>query len=372
MKKMIGFTLILAAVALFSCQDEKMETANEDAVLSEKAAQITLSEIKIEAALTEMEYEMAFYANAAGPLFLQQQMGQMWRWSDKLRYGAQQCPNLSIASDDSDFPKTITLDYGDGTELRNGKILSGIIIIEITAPPVSGDFQRNIIYQDFGVDTLVINGTSVVTVDREEETFRTVTSDIIITFEDGTTINRTSERVWQWIEGMDTPLDQTDDIIHITGFANAETSDGDVYRKEIIEPLIRTHDCRYIAEGIVTITLNGELLSTLDYGDGTCDAVAVLNKDGESYEIDLTRHQMGNGYRNGNQNGNGMGMGDGSGNQYGYQTGSQDGTGNQHGGQNGNQQGNGQQGGNASGSQDGSGNQNGNGGNGNRGGGMNG
>ena len=367
MKKIIGISLVLAAVTLFSCQDEKIDLATDDAMLSEKAAQISLNEVSMESALTETEYEIDFYANAFGRLFMQQRKGQMWRWSDKLRYGAQQCPNLNIEAEDGDFPKTITLDYGEGTELRNGKVLSGVITIEITAPRTSPEYQRNVTYTNFGVDNMVINGTSVVTVDREEETFRTFVNDMEITLADGTEVTRHSERSWQWIEGMDTELDQSDDVIQITGFAQVSTSTGDEYKKEIIEPLIRSRDCRFIVSGIVEITLNEEV-STLDYGDGTCDALAILTQEDEEIEVDLTQYQKGNGNRNGNQGGNGMAMGGGTGNQNGNQTGSQDGSGNQ----NGNHQGNGNHGGNNSGSQNGSGNQNGNGGNGNQGGGMNG
>ena len=368
MKKIIGISLVLTALTMFSCQEEKIESATDDAMLSEKAAQISLSEVSMESALTETEYEIDFYANAIGRLFMQQRKGQMWRWSDKLRYGAQQCPNLNIESEDGDFPKTITLDYGEGTELQNGKVLRGVITIEITAPRISPEYQRNVTYTNFGVDNMVINGTSVVTVNREEETFRSFENDLEITLEDGTVVTRHSERSWQWIEGMDTQLDQTDDVIQINGYAEVSTSAGDEYKKEIIEPLIRSRDCRFIVQGIVQITLNGEV-STLDYGDGTCDALASLeNSEGEITEVDLTQYQKGKGNRNGNQGGNGMATGDGTGNQNGNQTGGQDGSGNQ----NGNQQGNGNKGGNASGSQDGNGNQNGKGGNGNQGGGMNG
>ena len=359
MKKIIGISLVLAAVVFFSCQDEKVDPVTDDAVLSEKAAQITLNEVSMENALTEMEYEIDFYSNAVGPLFMQQRMGQLWRWSNKLRYRINQCPNVGIESEGEAFPKTITLDYGDGTELQNGKILSGVITIEITAPRNSPEYQRNVTYSNFSVDGVVINGTSVITVDRDEETFRTFVNELEITLEDGTVVSRKSERSWQWIEGMDTQLDQTDDVIQITGYAEATTAEGDKYLKEIVEPLTRNRDCRFIVQGVVTIKLNGELISTLDYGDGTCDAVATLtNSEGEVTEVDLALRQMGKGNRNGNQNGNGMAMGDDSGNQYGNQNGSQ--------------QRNGQQGGNTSGSRDGSGNQNGNGGNGNRGGGMNG
>lgn len=293
MKKIIGIVLILAGGVLFSCQNEKIEDVNNDEVLSEKAAQITMDEVVVEGVLSETEYEIDFYANAERLIFQMQRMGHLWKWTNKLRYRMQQCPGVEIDSEDGDYPKTITLDYGDGTELQNGKILSGVITIEISAPRDSSNYQRNITYDNFGVDSLLINGTSVITIHREDETFRTFTSNIELTFADGTTVTRTSERVWQWIEGMDTELDQTDDVIQITGYANVETAEGDYYKKEIVEPLIRIHDCRYIVEGVVEITLNGELtISTLDYGDGTCDAIATLTKDGESFEVDLAGHKI--------------------------------------------------------------------------------
>jgi hypothetical protein len=47
-------------------------------------------------------------------------------------------------------------------------------------------------------------------------------------------------------------------------------------------------DCRYIVQGVVEITLNGELVSSLDYGDGECDDVAILTQDGETAEVDLS------------------------------------------------------------------------------------
>ena len=319
MKKIIGIVLVLLGGVLISCQNEKTEDVNDDEVLSEKAAQITMDEVMVEGVLSETEYEIDFYANAEGRIFQMQRMGQLWKWTNKLRYRIQQCPELEIVAEDGDYPKTITLDYGEATELQNGKILSGVIIIEISAPRNSIEYQRNVTYDNFGIDSLVINGTSVISVDKEDESFRTFASDIVLTFADGTSAGRTSERVWQWIEGMDTELDQTDDVIQITGYANVETSEGDTYKKEIVEPLIRIRDCRFIVEGVVEITLNGELISTLNYGDGNCDAVATITKDGESFDVDLAGHKIdgkrydhrkGNG-GNGNQNQNGNGGGNG-------------------------------------------------------------
>ena len=48
-------------------------------------------------------------------------------------------------------------------------------------------------------------------------------------------------------------------------------------------------DCRFIVSGIVEVKLNDVLASSMNYGDGECDAIATLTKaDGEIVEIDLS------------------------------------------------------------------------------------
>lgn len=291
MKRIIGIVFFLLTVVFFSCQNDKIDTVQEEG-LSEKAAQLTLTEVQLEALSTESEYEVEFYANAERFLSRWLRMGRMWQGKGNLRYWGNHCPDVAIDENGDDvYPKTITLDYGDSTLLRNGKILSGIIIIEISAPRDSANYTRTVTYDGFGIDSLVVNGLSTVTVDKLDEMLRQVKSEFTITLADGSFVSRSSERTWQWIEGFETEDDPSDDVIEIAGFVNAEFN-GDIYTKEIITPLKRIADCRFIVEGIVTITLNEELLCSIDYGDGTCDEVATVTKDGETYEIDLPNHKM--------------------------------------------------------------------------------
>ena len=307
---------MLFSSLLFSCQKENISSLSEEG-FSEKAEQITLTEVQLESVSTEMEYEVEFYANAERFLARWWHLGKIWRWNEKLRYLKNHCPDVTIDEDDENvYPKTITLNYGDSTLLRNGKVLSGLIIIEISAPRTSLDYTRMVTYNEFGIDSIEINGTSLVTVDKVDELLRQFKSDFIITLADGSTLTRSSERTWQWVEGIETEDDQTDDVILIDGFVNAEFN-GDVYKKEIVTPLKRLGDCRFIVEGIVTMTLNDVLLCTIDYGDGTCDEVATVTKDGETYEIDLPNHKMKGRHEHaknqfGNSdNGNGSGNGNG-------------------------------------------------------------
>jgi hypothetical protein len=75
----------------------------------------------------------------------------------------------------------------------------------------------------------------------------------------------------------------------IEGFVDYETSNGKIFSKTITYPLTKTGACRFITEGTVTFARNGEKFAELDYGDGTCDDVATITKDGETRQITIGR-----------------------------------------------------------------------------------
>lgn len=293
MKKIIGISFVVFAVVFTSCNNDKVEEPLlQDEEIIEKSAQITVAEVQVEAATTESTYEVEFFANAEETLTRWWRIGKRFEWNNQLRY-LRSCPEVTIKHrGSSEYPKQITLDYGEGTELKNGKVLSGTIVIEISAPRRSRDYTRTVSYNDFGIDSLLVNGTSKVEVDKVDEMFRKYTSALSFVLADGTEITRESERVWQWIAGMDTEANQTDDLMIIAGKAEASMGE-DTYEKEITTPLKRIGGCRHIVEGIVEISLNGELISTLDYGDGTCDAIAIMTNANGTKEIDLAKRHAG-------------------------------------------------------------------------------
>ncbi len=283
------------ALALFSCNNEKVDNLLSNEELMEKSAQVTLNEVKSEAVSVETEYEVEYFTSLERTLTRWMKLGKRFNWNQKLRYKINHCPNVEIVSDGANgYPKTITLNYGDSTVLRNGTVFAGAIEIYISAPRNSQDFERKVTYTNFSVDSVTVNGTSSVVIDKVDTMLREHTSDLIFVMADGTIVDRYSKRVWQWVGGLDTEEDQSDDYVLITGNASVSVTNDTAtfsYTREIIEPLKKVDDCPFIVEGVVSIDLNGEI-STIDYGEGECDATAiVIFSDGTTEEIDLARKE---------------------------------------------------------------------------------
>jgi len=192
------------------------------------------------------------------------------------RYKLGRCPNIQIINENGEWPRTITLDYGDGTELNNGRVISGIIEIVMTGPRYVNGNTRTVTFINFSVDTIGIAGTIVKTFLIDELKVNIV-RDLTFTLPDGTTIDRDAERSRVWVKGINTPFDHSDDVFEITGFVNCEDSDGNVYRREITNRLIRKGGCRFIVAGEVTLSKNGVHFATINYGNGECDNLAMMH-----------------------------------------------------------------------------------------------
>jgi len=291
--KILSVALILSTVFV-SCQkstDLGLVSSTEEQIL--KSTEITLSDLKVESISEESNYEADFYANAE--LNLRQmardkgRFGKLIDWRKGLRYQMGQCPDVSIDTADAGYPITITLNYGESTTLENERVLSGSIIIVISGPKFTDGTTRTISYNNFVADSVGLEGTIVETFSGDNLSSRmfSVTSDLTFTLSDGTIIDRVAQRVHQWLAGIDTPLEYEDDEIQITGSANTNTSAGESYSKEIIEPLLRLGNCPYLVQGIINFSQNGELIGVLDFGDGGCDENATLTAGGETIDIVL-------------------------------------------------------------------------------------
>ncbi len=286
MKNLFLSLVVLATIFLFSCNKEQagMVSNEDEAIISNDAA--------AEVATESTDYEVELFTGSNESINLAssvQKSSSEVLFGGRYRFGIP--PEVIITTTDGGFPKTITLNYGKGIELSNGTTISGSIFITVSAQPRTDGAVRTVTFNDFYIDSVNIAGTRTMTFSLNEvgNIVNKVVGSIVITFPDGTYITRETEKIREIVAGLDTPGDYSDDIFSITGFTNSVSSEGYTFSNLIQEPLIRKGDCRFIVQGIVTMSKNGADFAELNYGDGTCDDIATITKNGIERQITLGR-----------------------------------------------------------------------------------
>ncbi|MDH3796373.1 MAG: hypothetical protein OER83_05825, partial [Flavobacteriaceae bacterium] len=173
--------------------------------------------------------------------------------------------------------KEKTIDFGDGCELPNGNVLSGIIYLSYLKDT---DVPMNTL--SMSLENFTFNGVSVegsASVDRVRSNENgNPQSDASASFNavwpDGSTASFTGNRTREWIEGYGSGF-WGDNVFLISGSATYTGPLGNVFMKETITPLRRELACRFIVSGVLEISRNDATVS-LDFGDGSCDAVGIL------------------------------------------------------------------------------------------------
>ena len=308
MKKLSFILLAGLAISFFSCdnKDDIDEIKPEkQVVLNNDIGTVISTEETSEAVMEVADYEVDLFSfmesQYTEPTNTKQghvnRYGQFCReWQ---RYKSEKMPEVSIEfGEDGRFPMTITIQY-DSIELNNDKIIDGAIKIEMTAAPWTNGAVREIT-MDLVIDSVEINGEKRVEFTGEKGVSKKweITSDITFTYPDGTELFRSAERTREWISGLDTKWDLSDDKVQIIGKVTCVDTEENEYTKEIDEenPLIRIGTCRLIVQGTVIYSQNGKEFAKFDYGDGECDNLATYtytNEEGEevSKEVVIGKHK---------------------------------------------------------------------------------
>jgi len=187
------------------------------------------------------------------------------------------------------FPKTVTIDFGNGCRGRDGKYRKGKIVSIYTNPMVVPGAKVSTTFIHYQVDSLAIEGTHI--------TENTSTSNMQgwkVVVINGKVTNVNTNRWIKWnstknvlqVAGNGTPHFPMDDIYKITGNARSVNSGGHTWDALVTDPLIKKFSCRWIVQGTVKIIRDGRV-AILDYGDGRCDNLAVIIINGIRHVITL-------------------------------------------------------------------------------------
>lgn len=277
MNNFLKVSIVLATIFV-SCEKDDLEIGDDNLSIAEY--------VSLETSIEEVESVLDEYALYAGGLDFDALSGKgIGHIFDRAKFFST-CVNFSV--EEVENTKTVTISFAEDCIDKRGNEVSGTIIIVREMSDLSK--SRSISFTDFSVNGYVINGTR--TYEHLDENGNgnpemRGTINLTIETEEGT-ITKTGSRSVEVTSGGDTDSYE-DNELTITGSHELTKADGTVFEMKIIVALRKPAECHYISEGIKEISRKGEL-STLDYGDGTCDAIAILTKpDGTVTEIEIKR-----------------------------------------------------------------------------------
>jgi len=192
--------------------------------------------------------------------------------------GVRGCAVLTTSQPKGIFPNTITIDFGNGCTGPDGRSRIGKMIINVTDSLKLVGSIRIITLENYSVNGIKIEGTVTVTNQGKnsdgEVNFTRIVNGAKLTFEDGTSRTWSANQTITYKAGFDTK-ELIDDVFSITGNAIGIARDGSDIAYEIIQPLIKSSDCKWIESG--TAKLTRKLINaTIDFGGGTCDRNATI------------------------------------------------------------------------------------------------
>jgi len=190
----------------------------------------------------------------------------------------------------TDTTKDITIDFGDSCVLRNGNTVSGKIIMHYVIDKTALTKSVDVSFDNFYNNERKIEGGFTVLKERKNlngNPQSTNTFNITVTWPDNSTAHKEGTKTRELIEGANTPT-WGDDVFEITGNWNFTRKNGSVHVATITTPLRRELACRFIVSGVIALQKNDQA-AVLDFGDGTCDDLAMLTKDGITTEIHLRK-----------------------------------------------------------------------------------
>jgi len=276
--KVLIMVTALAVLSFSSCKKDKSTSGAID------QTSVNLAD---DDAVTDVVYEDVFNTADNATIMLDQ-IGKSLDASAETIF-TDSCPTITVIRPTSAlWPKIVTVDYGTSCTGINDNVRSGKIVIEVTGPRLQEGSKRTITFINYFFNGIKVEGTKVLENMGYNNSQNLVISvrltDGKLTLPDGTTIERTVDHQREWIAGLLTKNIWDDECL-ITGTATGKNIDGITYTNTILTALHWTRACRFIESGVVNIQMAGKEAVQLDYGNGDCDAKAVVTRGDMSKEI---------------------------------------------------------------------------------------
>lgn len=280
MKTKILGLLVVCGLSLLSCQKEDLGSTADEAKVN---AKIDLANDDV-SDLVENAYD-ATAANASGRgLESANSQSNLPACATVTRNPAFGTP-VQVGQ-----TVTKTIDFGTvGCPMANGNVLRGQIIVSFVYQPTAASQSINYEFVNFYHNNIKIVGNKNFT-----RTFVqglpvvVMNMDLTATFPDGRMFDRVGTRTRTITAGYDTPL-LSDNVYQVTGNWTTTYPNLADQVSTITSPLIVKMSCALtskplIVQGVITFERPAQT-STLNYGSGDCDNLAVFTINGNAYNI---------------------------------------------------------------------------------------
>ena len=273
----VALVLLFAAI-LYSCQKENSLNSSSSAttVTEQEAAVYSDESTQADGSFNDVEDVSMMAADEEGTISAPN--GRSFPF-DELRLRLGPCATITVTPNDSTYPKTIVIDFGDGCVCADGKFRKGAILLNLTGPIRRSGSVLTITFRDFYLNRAHIEGTKIIS-NLSENGVVKFTVQVVggkITFPNGRGYKSQSLKYVKQIAGMDTRTVR-DDVYKIEGRSKTEYNNGVTVVLDTDDPLIRKVACPWISDGTLKIKINDRVLK-LDYGfpnNGDCDNIALL------------------------------------------------------------------------------------------------
>ncbi len=268
----------MAAALLFSCNKEESSPVAE-------TENFEVAELKVS---DESELISEEIMNIAEDVYMADEAQAMAKFS----YNSDFLPDcVTITTVITSTSKERTIDFGEGCELPNGNVLSGIIFLSYSKDMELATNTLSLSLENFTFNGVAIEGAASILRMRANENGNPQSdadASFSATWPNGETASFTGERTREWIEGYGSGF-WGDNVYLISGKGTFIGPMGNVFVKETVTPLRRELACRFIVSGVLNLSRN-DATASLDFGDGSCDAKGILTRpDGTTEEIFLRR-----------------------------------------------------------------------------------
>lgn len=275
--KMLLMLLAIAGMVLTGCRKDKEEEDNDTSASSDNAlAAATFQDIGNIADEASRGNTLSNYKSGSPDGLLSA------------------CATITHDSLDNSNLDTITVDFGStNCTCADGRNRRGKLIITYTGRYRDSLTTITITPSNYFVNDNQVMGTKTIVNQGHNAAGHlvyniTVNGQIVLANGSGT-ITWNANKVREWIAGESTAV-WNDDMYSITGTANGTSANGTSFTATITSPLIRNMalGCRrHFVQGTVDITPSNKPVRTIDFGSGTCDDIATVTINGNTYTIQL-------------------------------------------------------------------------------------